>query len=64
LDTTSKKKRKKNKGKQANTKPDLRKRTWDVVEKSTGELDYGDNDTVAPASSRGPQRRKISYDDD
>ncbi|KAI1413983.1 hypothetical protein F5Y13DRAFT_188505 [Hypoxylon sp. FL1857] len=45
-------------------KPDLRKRTWDVVETGMDSLDYdeldgGQDATAAPAA----QRRRISYDD-
>ncbi|KAL7620296.1 hypothetical protein AAE478_009289 [Parahypoxylon ruwenzoriense] len=45
-------------------KPDLRKRTWDVVEAGMDSLDYDEletarNATAAPAA----QRRQISYDD-
>ncbi|KAH6669407.1 hypothetical protein B0J14DRAFT_619356 [Halenospora varia] len=48
-----------------NVKPDLRKRTWDVVETGLGNLDYDEVDSAgASASSRPTQRRKISYDDD
>jgi len=46
-----------------NTKPDLRKRTWDVVEAGLDSLDYGEmetGETTAPAA----QRRRITYDDD
>ncbi|ESZ98138.1 hypothetical protein SBOR_1517 [Sclerotinia borealis F-4128] len=49
-----------------NIKPDLRKRTWDKVEKSIGSLAYDDDDEGggnSHASSSAPQRRKISYDD-
>lgn len=48
-----------------NIKPDLRKRTWDKVEKSIGSLAYDDDEGggSSHASSSAPQRRKISYDD-
>ncbi|KAI9648246.1 hypothetical protein NHQ30_002878 [Ciborinia camelliae] len=48
-----------------NVKPDLRKRTWDKVEKSIGSLAYDDDEGggSSHASSSAPQRRKISYDD-
>ncbi|APA09454.1 hypothetical protein SS1G_12259 [Sclerotinia sclerotiorum 1980 UF-70] len=47
-----------------NVKPDLRKRTWDKVEKSIGSLAYDDEGGGnSHASSSTPQRRKISYDD-
>jgi hypothetical protein len=43
-------------------KPDLRKRTWDKVERGLESLDYGEEDSSAmrPAAQ---QRRQISYDD-
>lgn len=47
-----------------NIKPDLRKRTWDMVEDGGGDLQYdeeeGGSASVAPSA---PQRRRISYDD-
>lgn len=48
-----------------NVKPDLRKRTWDKVEKSIGSLAYDDDEGGGDShlSSSAPQRRKISYDD-
>ncbi|TGO65510.1 hypothetical protein BCON_0002g00950 [Botryotinia convoluta] len=48
-----------------NVKPDLRKRTWDKVEKSIGSLAYDDDEGGgnSQASSSAPQRRKITYDD-
>ncbi|KAF7938908.1 uncharacterized protein EAE98_001245 [Botrytis deweyae] len=48
-----------------NVKPDLRKRTWDKVEKSIGSLAYDDDESGgnSQASSSAPQRRKITYDD-
>ncbi|KAH8679843.1 hypothetical protein BGZ60DRAFT_428137 [Tricladium varicosporioides] len=73
----AKKKKKKNKKKKnqnnggqksfykQSVKPDLRKRTWDVVETGLGNLDYDEVESVgASGSSRPAQRRKISYDDD
>ena len=47
----------------ANTKPDLRKRTWDVVETGLDSLDYGDMENTASAGPAA-QRRRITYDDD
>lgn len=45
-------------------KPDLRKRTWDVVETGMDGLDYGDLDEAAGhGGAQTSQRRKISYDD-
>jgi len=49
-----------------NVKPDLRKRTWDVVEEGVEGLDY-DGSEGGNARGRGEgrpmQRRKITYDD-
>lgn len=47
-----------------NIKPDLRKRTWDQVDRGLETLDY-EEDVVQPSPKRnaGPQRRTISYDD-
>ncbi|KAI2471385.1 hypothetical protein F4781DRAFT_122615 [Annulohypoxylon bovei var. microspora] len=45
-------------------KPDLRKRTWDVVEAGMDSLDYDELDAGRDASSTpAAQRRRISYDD-
>jgi hypothetical protein len=44
-------------------KPDLRKRTWDVVDKGLGSLDY-DEGISNSAPARAVQRRRITYDDD
>lgn len=45
-------------------KPDLRKRTWDVVETGMDSLDYDELDGGAGRSTgQTAQRRKISYDD-
>ncbi|KAI0882100.1 uncharacterized protein GGS22DRAFT_47775 [Annulohypoxylon maeteangense] len=59
-------KRKKNQERKFNPekKPDLRKRTWDVVEAGMDSLDYDELDTGRNASSTpAAQRRRISYDD-
>jgi len=47
-----------------NVKPDLRKRTWDVVDAGLGNLDYDEESSAASAPTRPAQRRRISYDDD
>ncbi|KUJ24326.1 uncharacterized protein LY89DRAFT_663076 [Mollisia scopiformis] len=43
-------------------KPDLRKRTWDVVEQGLGSLDY-DEGSSNMAPSHPAQRRRITYED-
>lgn len=62
----NKKKKSKNPGvRNLHVKPDLRKRTWDVVEKAAqGPMDYGE----APGKEEvdrntAPKRRMVSYDD-
>ena len=56
-------------GKKNNNRPDggeqidLRKRTWDVVDKGLASLDYGEEATGQPSDERATQRRRISYDD-
>lgn len=42
---------------------DLRKRTWDVVDKGLASLDYGEEAAGEPSGERATQRRRISYDD-
>ncbi|KAH8682371.1 hypothetical protein BX600DRAFT_41920 [Xylariales sp. PMI_506] len=45
-------------------KPDLRKRTWDVVETGMDSLDYDGLDSADQAGKEPTvQRRKVSYDD-
>lgn len=64
--TTKKKKRKRGKGRvetENPEKPDLRKRTWDVVETGLSSLDYGDEPQDSTAIAQPSQRRRISYDD-
>lgn len=64
--TSKKKKRKRGKGRvdtEKPEKPDLRKRTWDVVETGLASLDYGDEPQESTAIARPAQRRHISYDD-
>lgn len=58
------KKSKKQKNKKREVKPDLRKRSWDVVDQGVGSLDYGE-EVNNDATGRRPQagRRTISYDD-
>lgn len=46
-----------------NVKPDLRKRTWDVVDQGVGSLDYEEGASSA-APTHAAQRRRITYDDD
>ncbi|KAL1835609.1 hypothetical protein VTJ49DRAFT_6336 [Mycothermus thermophilus] len=69
--TAAKKSKKRKRGKQNNRlRPgdegfiDLRKRTWDVVDKGLATLDYGEEENTGPADdSSRIQRRCISYDD-
>ncbi len=60
-----KKKKKKKKGSNRNgeEKPDLRKRTWDVVEAGLDSLDYDEMERAEVAPADTTQRRRISYDD-
>ncbi|GAB1311062.1 Cut8 proteasome-binding domain-containing protein [Madurella fahalii] len=62
----NKKKRKrgknKNKNKNGEEQIDLRKRTWDMVDKGLATLDY-DEEEAEPAQAGAVQRRRISYDD-
>lgn len=44
-------------------KPDLRKRTWDKVDRGLQSLDYGDEEEGAAALPAASRRRKISYED-
>jgi hypothetical protein len=44
-------------------KPDLRKRTWDMVDSGMESLDYDDQSSGPPAANPALQRRRISYDD-
>ncbi|KAK4229508.1 hypothetical protein QBC38DRAFT_103954 [Podospora fimiseda] len=58
------KKRKRGKNKNAGEPPiDLRKRTWDVVDKGLASLDYGEEQFEGPVRPSKVQRRQISYDD-
>ncbi len=45
-------------------KPDLRKRTWDVVDTGLGSLDYDGAEQYASALPGPPQRRRVQYGDD
>ncbi|CAK7230542.1 Casein kinase II subunit alpha' [Sporothrix bragantina] len=45
-------------------KPDLRKRTWDVVESGLGSLDYDGAETSAGSMQSAPTRRRVQYGDD
>ncbi|KAL2021444.1 hypothetical protein VTK56DRAFT_7197 [Thermocarpiscus australiensis] len=56
------KKRKRGKNKNGGEQIDLRKRTWDVVDKGLETLDYGEEQTE-PVEASTIQRRRISYDD-
>jgi hypothetical protein len=65
----AKKPKKRKRGKPKNNKTrtggepvDLRKRTWDVVDKGLASLDYGEEENT-PAEASAIQRRRISYDD-
>lgn len=64
---SKKRKRKKSKNKTNNNNSggepiDLRKRTWDVVDKGLPTLDYGE-ESLEPVDTGTFQRRRISYDD-
>jgi hypothetical protein len=59
---SKKRKRGKNKTKNGGEQIDLRKRTWDVVDKGLATLDYGEEENE-PAQASAIQRRRISYDD-
>ena len=58
-----KKKRKGGRQWQKEQKPDLRKRTWDVVETGLGTLDYDGMEDTQAATTNTAKRRQISYDD-
>jgi hypothetical protein len=64
--TTRKQKKRKrgknNKNKHAAEQIDLRKRTWDVVDKGLESLEY-DEEESEPSQAGAIQRRRISYDD-
>lgn len=59
---SKRRKRGKNKTKNGGEQIDLRKRTWDVVDKGLATLDYGEEENE-PAQASAIQRRRISYDD-
>ncbi|KAB5578520.1 hypothetical protein GE09DRAFT_1214685 [Coniochaeta sp. 2T2.1] len=60
---TKKKKRRRPKHRIVEEKPDLRKRTWDVVDTGLGSLDYDEQPQESSSFTRPAQRRHISYDD-
>lgn len=45
-------------------KPDLRKRTWDVVDSGLGSLDYDGAERDSNSMQSAPQRRRVQYGDD
>ena len=45
-------------------KPDLRKRTWDMVDTGLAKLDYDEDTNAASVPAHAVSRRRISYDDD
>jgi hypothetical protein len=45
-------------------KPDLRKRTWDVVDSGLGSLDYDGAERGGDSMQSAPQRRRVQYGDD
>ena len=45
-------------------KPDLRKRTWDVVETGLDSLDYGETEDTNSEAPKAAQRRRLTYGDD
>jgi hypothetical protein len=55
--------RKKGKGHKQPPKPDLRKRTWDKVDRGLQSLEYGDEMEGASALPAAAQRRRITYED-
>jgi len=55
--------RKKGKGHKQPPKPDLRKRTWDKVDRGLQSLEYGDEAEGASALPAAAQRRRITYED-
>lgn len=58
-----KKKRRRAKARAEPEKPDLRKRTWDLVDTGLESLDYGDEPRDSSSIPRPIQRRHISYED-
>ncbi|KIH94319.1 hypothetical protein SPBR_05545 [Sporothrix brasiliensis 5110] len=51
-------------GEPKHQKPDLRKRTWDVVDTGLGSLDYDGAERGGDAMQSAPQRRRVQYGDD
>ncbi len=63
-DSRKKKRRRKNgKNRGPEERPDLRKRTWDVVESGLESLDYDDLESQQVVAPNPAQRRRISYGD-
>ncbi|CAK7272949.1 Casein kinase II subunit alpha' [Sporothrix epigloea] len=44
-------------------KPDLRKRTWDIVDSGLGSLDYDGSEPSAESTQSAPLRRRVQYGD-
>lgn len=56
--------RKKKNNRERVVKPDLRKRTWDMVDQGVASLSYEDTESKATSSrNEGPQRKRVSYED-
>lgn len=56
--------RKKKNNRKREVKPDLRKRTWDMVDEGVPTLSYEDIESKASTGRNdGPQRKRVSYDD-
>ncbi|KJR83056.1 uncharacterized protein SPSK_04559 [Sporothrix schenckii 1099-18] len=51
-------------GEPKHPKPDLRKRTWDVVDTGLGSLDYDGAERGGDAMQSAPQRRRVQYGDE
>ncbi len=64
--TGPKRKRKKRGGnkRKAEEKPDLRKRTWDVVEAGLDSLYYDDDEPAEATTTKDARRAQISYGDE
>lgn len=56
--------RKKKNNRKREVKPDLRKRTWDMVDEGVTTLSYEDAESKASTGRKdGPQRKRVSYED-